>query len=61
MRLSIILWLRDSSKGIKYGSSFGDINHGMTLPGWDSLDTVKKVASAVQFTTLIFWGLLELF
>jgi hypothetical protein len=33
----------------------------MTWPGWDSLDSVKQIASAVQVTTLIFWGLLVFF
>jgi hypothetical protein len=32
----------------------------MALPGWDSLDSVRRIASAVQVTTLIFWGLLVL-
>ena len=40
---------------------FGGITHGMTWPGWDSLDSVKRIASVVQVTTLIFWGLLVLF
>ena len=32
----------------------------MAWPDWDSLDSVKRIVSAVHVTTLIFWGLLVL-
>jgi hypothetical protein len=33
----------------------------MTLPGWDSLETVKVFAARTEVTTLCFWVLLVLF
>jgi hypothetical protein len=33
----------------------------MTLPGWDSLETAKVIASRTEVTTLCFWVLLVLF
>jgi hypothetical protein len=32
----------------------------MMLPGWDSLDAVKRMVAALEVTTLIFWVLLVL-
>ena len=33
----------------------------MMLPGWNSLDSVKRIGDAVQIGTLCFWGCLVLF
>jgi hypothetical protein len=33
----------------------------MTIPGWDSLESVKRIVSALEVTTLVFWVLLVLF
>lgn len=33
----------------------------MTLPGWDSLETIKRISSGVEAVTLVFWVLLVAF
>lgn len=33
----------------------------MTLPGWDSLEAVKRISSGVEVVTLVFWVLLVAF